>query len=239
MKMKQQSKWWLGLIIFGGLWGLFNLFFWGSKSQQVSLKQESTSKASIQNLTKVDTYSSHEKLNTQSSLSKQESKVVSFEQEFRREAEQISQVDPEPEKTATRLKSWALLLAKEDLKKLTDLALTTNSAGDDRALAVYVLSLSNRPESIENLGEIARKPIPENLNPRAKEFELVLRMQAVEGMTKPEQKTLSVAELQKTIQSSPEAWVVDRSQRALPSLNGKVASPAAQDQAALESLLRR
>ena len=223
--------WIRGLILIGGLWALLNYFLFSNEVSKRTAVKSTEPEDVIQSITK-----------TKGSVVEPKNIPVAhqtFETEFKVESEKIGQVDANPESTHNRLKNWAILLSKADLVKLKKMALNPQSPQDDRALSVYLLSLSNREESLSELGDIARNPIPDNPNPRIKEFELILRRQAVEGLVRPEQKALSVSELKNTIEHSAEPWIVDGSQRGLLSLEGQVEPIQTQDEKALEKLLKR
>lgn len=163
---------------------------------------------------------------------------LSFDDQFRKESEIIGSVDPHPEESNRRLLKWAEKLNQDDLLRLKKKALDFELNGDQRALSVYLLGLSPRAEALAELGEIARSPVPNLPDDRSREFEMIYRAQAIEGLIRPSQPELSRQELQKTIAHVSDSALLDRSIRGLSYLNGSVpSSPKTQDEKALNKLL--
>ncbi|MFN8791352.1 MAG: hypothetical protein ACK5Y2_07850 [Bdellovibrionales bacterium] len=160
---------------------------------------------------------------------------------FTTEAEQISQLDSNPEATELRLRRLSESLQKSELEELRSVILNSQALQDHRFLALTLLAWSKQIQVGDWLSEIASSPFDPFLNPgRQGDFETILRMRAVEGLGElplpPEQQKRHLSSI---VQKSAQSQVVDRAQRALWALAGQAPTPAEQDQEALEKVLSK
>lgn len=132
------------------------------------------------------------------------------------EAYAISQLDDHPEKTEEKLKNLALSFEEKELKQLKATSLDLQKNGDDRMLAVYLLSLSQNSITASLLEEIVLSPLQNQASGSSeKSFEQVIRLQAVEGLQNREDKDQAIKSLSHLTAKLSDNLLADHSQRAL------------------------
>lgn len=150
------------------------------------------------------------------------------------ESKRVGQVDPDPALTEQRLTLAARDLSPAEVEWLGTQALNLTVEMDARFFATYFLALGQSPAALATLKGIALSPIPRLKNERRVEEERVLRMQAVEGMSRNCAQRDAKAELLDVVGAEDEA-VRDRAHRALYACQtGKKIEDG--DKAALEKL---
>jgi hypothetical protein len=158
-------------------------------------------------------------------------------EKLRIEAENVGKIDSAPQETEEKLQNWARSMSASDLTALKATAINVKSPQDERFLAVMLMSWSQKPSAAEHLKDIALSRFdPLLINDRGRDFEKILRMQAVDGLSDlPPTKN----SLQDIIKYSPETYLVDRAHRNQWALQGNAQKPKAQDEVALEALLKK
>lgn len=185
----------------------------------------------------------HEKMeikNPQTKTSEQSSDqntIVDLEAKLHQEAQKISQLDSDPDKTQRELEVFADQLSSTELHLLKDKVINTKEDGDTRSLAVYLLSLSQSEKVLELLKEIALNPLPDTKNDRLITFEETLRASTIDGLVRHPNKNLSVTILDEISKKSQSRLIADRSRRGFESRTRNLATPEEQEQAALQKLL--
>ncbi|MEK6772443.1 MAG: hypothetical protein AABY64_00765 [Bdellovibrionota bacterium] len=160
-------------------------------------------------------------------------------QSFETEVDEIGQLDEHPDQTEAKLKNQAGTLNEAELKELKSKALDPNQYGDDRMLAIYMLSLSQHPISAHLLEEIALSPFEKDVGQNSNSaFEIITRAQAIEGLQNREDKQQAVKSLSKLTAKLSDSNLLDRAQRALSHHHHATPRVEDQDLEALEKFVR-
>ena len=157
---------------------------------------------------------------------------------YNQELEALSQLDEHPEMTERKLKSRAQRMSPDELQSLYQKVLNPQLAGDDRWLAVYLLSLSEEKNSISLLEDVVLSPTPTAQHDLRAEFEKSLRAQAIEGLQNQTDKKKAASSLHKLTQKLDDGFLLDRAQRALSYLENGTPPLEEQDRKALENLVQ-
>lgn len=163
----------------------------------------------------------------------------SFDQYFLAESRQIANLQSSPAEIEKRLDHLAETMTSADVHQLSSIMQDTNRGGDERSLAVEVLSRKKSPEALkalENFVKSHQSTTKENWS-RAQEFESVMRAQAVEGIAAYPQKEAALSVLNDLSQRVDESFLLDRIARSSESVKGNAPAPAQQDDAALRKLI--
>ena len=154
---------------------------------------------------------------------------------FAKESRSVGRVDPDPARTRERLAERAASLSPPEMEWLATQALNVETGADGRFLATYLLAMNGQAAAIGPLFRIAMSRVPSPLGDRRQADEVVLRMQAIEGLSRI-QSTEARDLLQKIAAGHAIAALRDRAHRALYAWEtGKPVED--QDKAALRSLL--
>ncbi len=162
-----------------------------------------------------------------------------FSARFKEESLQIAKIQNDPELTQTRMKDLAKVMAPADVQDLYEIISDEKNNGDQRALAIELLSLKNDTTSLMALQNFVANNT--NVNgtkwDRKKELETVLRAQAVESIAAYPQKDIALSTLGYLQRKVDERFLNDRIGRAAASLSNGAPTPQEQDDAALKKLL--
>jgi hypothetical protein len=162
-----------------------------------------------------------------------------FVAKFKAESLQMAQLQNDPEAVQTRLKLLAREMTSQDVDGLYEIISDDQKDGDQRALAIELLSLKNNTASLLALQNFVGNN--NNINgtkwDRKRELETVLRAQAVESIATFPQKEIAISTLSFLQNKVDEKFLSDRIARAASSLNNGAPSLQQQDDAALKNLL--
>lgn len=163
----------------------------------------------------------------------------SFGEKFKNEAAEIAKLQIDPEAAEERLRQLARSMNQRDVADLYEVISDDSNDPDQRALAVELLSIKNDTASLTALQNfVANKTM---VNGRQwdskKEFETVLRAQAVESIAAYPQKEIALSTLSFLQRRVDEKFLNDRIGRAAANLNGAAPSMQQQDDEALRKLL--
>lgn len=111
----------------------------------------------------------------------QEASVDKIMAWLKHEARSVGQIDPDPKSTLRRLKDYAAKLRRPDIQTLRKAALDYSLDGDQRFMAVYILSLRDQNDSIDALREVVTTPMAATPNERAYSDDLAIRFHALES----------------------------------------------------------
>jgi hypothetical protein len=153
------------------------------------------------------------------------------------EFERVGSLDEDPEASARRMDVLAERLKTPERKELRRMALDPFSDGDERAVAVELLARSSSEEAVPLLESIASDPPPKLQDSRQSSFEQVLRARAIEGLGEHPSPS-AVASLRRVAGRTEDAFLLDRTRRALAAREAHVPAPEKQDEDALRRLLR-
>ena len=171
-----------------------------------------------------------------------ESKAVKpeiFHQRFIKEALQIGKIQNNPELVQSRMKALAGAMRPQDVQGLFDIISNEKNDGDQRALAVELLSLKNDTSSLMALQNFVANNVTVNGTKwdRKKELETVLRAQAVESIAAYPQKDIAISTLSYLQHKVDEKFLNDRIGRAAASLTDGASTLKQQDDDSLKKLL--
>lgn len=109
--------------------------------------------------------------------------IVSTESWVFMQSESMGRTDKNPEATERELRSQVEEMNWDQLVGLKSVALNVELGGDQRFMAAYLLNLSQRPGVSRIMNQLASHPLPFGPEKgRLYEQELVIRMQALEGL---------------------------------------------------------
>lgn len=77
------------------------------------------------------------------------------------DSKSMNSVDHNTEEVAVRLKAQARTLLPEQLPLLSQMATDINFPANSRMLSAYVLTLTDQPQAIENMKDLASKALPD------------------------------------------------------------------------------
>lgn len=162
-----------------------------------------------------------------------------FVAKFKEEAVQISQLQNDPEAVQTRLKALAQEMTPRDVEGLYEIISDDQKDGDQRALAIELLSIKNDTSSLIALQNFVgnNKNVNGTKWDRKKELETVLRAQAVEGIASFPQRDIAISTLGFLQNKVDEKFLSDRIGRAAAGLNNRAPGLQQQDEEALKNLL--
>lgn len=161
----------------------------------------------------------------------------SFDSRFNQAADEISQLQIHPEETEKKLQDLAGEMSSEDVKKIAQVMTNPNINGDQRSMAVEILSRHQTVESLKQLEDFILQHDETTKWSRSREFESVLRAQAIEGIAAFPQKDLALSSLMALDPKLDEAFLKDRIQRSMAGLRSENQSSEKQDNEALSKLV--
>lgn len=162
-----------------------------------------------------------------------------FVQKFKKESLQLAKIQNNPELVQTRMKALADSMTPQDVQGLFEVISDDKNNGDQRALAVELLSLKNDTTSLMALQNFVANNVTVNGTrwDRKKELETILRAQAVESIAAYPQRDIALSTLGYLQQKVDEKFLNDRIGRATASLTENAPSLKQQDDDALKKLL--
>lgn len=140
-----------------------------------------------------------------------------------------------PTEELKAIKSQAENLSETEIQRLASDAVNPQTNQDLRFKSVYLLAHNGNVSLV--LKEIIKTPIPENINERERDFEHILRAQAIEGIENGYEKNISREVLHELMQTTDNAFLLDRLTRAKNSLEGISDSSEVQDNKELEKII--
>lgn len=162
-----------------------------------------------------------------------------FAERFKKESLQIAKIQNDPDLAQNRMKDLAKDMAPQDVQSLFEIISDDKNDGDQRAMAVELLSLKNDTTSLIALQNFVGNNV--NINgskwDRKKELETILRAQAVESIAAYPQRDIARSTLSYLQQKVDEKFLNDRIGRAAASLKDEAPTIQQQDDAALKKLL--
>ena len=162
-----------------------------------------------------------------------------FVQKFKKESLQLAKIQNNPELVQSRMKALADSMIPQDVQGLFEVISNDKNNGDQRALAVELLSLKNDTTSLMALQNFVANNVTVNGTKwdRKKELETILRAQAVESIAAYPQRDIALSTLGYLQQRVDEKFLNDRIGRATASLTENAPSLKQQDDDALKKLL--
>jgi len=140
-----------------------------------------------------------------------------------------------PAEELKAMKTQAEKLSESEIRQLAHDAVNPQISQDQRFKSVYLLAHNGHASHV--LKEIIETPIPENIHERERDFEHILRAQAVEGIEMGFEKNISRQALHDLMQTTDNAFLLDRLNRAKNSLDGVSDSSEVQDNKELEKII--
>jgi len=163
--------------------------------------------------------------------------IESFKKEFSREVLEVGRLQSEPDRVEERLQALAKQLNIEQMDYLFNVMMNSEINGDDRSLAVELMSLNTSVEAHLRLKNFIAH---ENFSFKDRiDFEIALRAQAIEGLLNCSDKNVVVSSLNELKGNTKYSLLSDREERALAYINGTAPSLQDQDNAALKKLITK
>lgn len=163
--------------------------------------------------------------------------LTAFQQQLKIESDLIGQTTDHIEETEKRLQKMAEALDSSQLSYLKNVVMDLNQAGDERALAIELLSRNASSVAAQTLKEFALSN-DRGLRGVAKDQEIVFKAQAIEGIAAQSQKSLALQYLSEISRKTDSAFLNDRALRAQAVIKDNFESLEKQDQKALEKLVK-
>lgn len=163
--------------------------------------------------------------------------ALNFEAKFAEVTEEVSRLQENPEEAENKMQSLAAQLSPKDIKKLSDVMQDSKLNGDQRAMAVEILSRHQSVESLKQLENFIQQPSENGVWNRNREFESVLRAQAIEGIASYPQKDLALSSLMVLDPKINESFLKDRIKRSVAGLKNQAPAAENQDDEALKKLI--
>lgn len=165
--------------------------------------------------------------------------TASFESRFKSESNEVARLQADPAVVEQRLEKMAVKLTAEDIKSLQMVMADPEQAGDDRALAIELLSRKRTPAALDALENfvLEHQTTTKSNWSRPQEFNSVLSAQAIEGIAAYPVKEIALTRLNALSKSGDESFLLDRIARSKQSLRGNVPSPDQIDDAALKKFV--
>lgn len=163
-----------------------------------------------------------------------------FVKKFKSEALQIGKIQNKPEEADKRLRQLASEMRPQDVEGVYEIISDENANGDQRALAVELLSMKNDTNSLIALQNFVanKKTINGTKWDAKKELETILRAQAVEGIAVYPEKEIALSTLNYLQSRVDDKFLSERIGRASSSiLTGSAKSSQQQDEEALKKLV--
>lgn len=169
-----------------------------------------------------------------------ETSLQQFKTEFHHEVLQVGKTTDEPNAVENRMQSIARQMEPEHIQYLEQVLLDRKQGGDERAMAVELLS-RNQSEQAENILKNFilqdQGAVVNNKGQRQQEQEIIFKAQAIEGIAGREDKSLARKHLDEIANKSSQSFLVDRAKRAKAQIDGQLRSLDSQDNEALKKLI--
>lgn len=173
------------------------------------------------------------------SVSADSKPVVPFIDQFKKEAHQISKIQTNPDLAEARIKELAKKMRPQDVDSMYEVMSNDKIDGDQRAMAVELLSAKNDTTSLMALQNFVANNV--NINgqkwDRKKEFETILRAQAVESIATYPQKEIALSTLSYLQQKVDSRFLSERIGRATAQITLNQRTLKEQDEEALKKLV--
>ncbi len=163
--------------------------------------------------------------------------AINFETKFVQVTQAVSQLQENPEVAEQKMQALAGELSSRDIKKLSEVMQDAKSNGDQRAMAVELLSRHQSIDSLKQLENFIQQPLAGGAWNRNREFESVLRAQAIEGIASYPQKDLALSSLMGLDPKLNESFLKDRIKRSMAGLKNQAPAAEKQDDNALKKLI--
>jgi hypothetical protein len=163
----------------------------------------------------------------------------SFDAQFKSASQEMARLQADPSTIETKLDQMAESLSDENVLSLQKIVSNSERPGDDRALAVELLSRKKTPESLLVLETFVKnhQTTTKSNWSRPQEFDSVITAQAIEGIASYPEKDKALTALHTLSRTVKETFLLDRIARSKESINGHAPSPDQQDDAALKKLI--
>jgi len=165
--------------------------------------------------------------------------TAEFIKKFKAEVAEIGKIQNNPDAAQARMKKLADSMTPKHVDGLYEIISDDKSNGDERALAVELLTLKNDTTSLVALQNFVANT--KNINgvkwDQKKELETVLRAQAVEGIAAYPEKEIAISTLNYLQQKVDQKFLSERISRASMSLMYDNKPVTQQDEEALKKLV--
>lgn len=162
--------------------------------------------------------------------------LLQFKSDFKYEVFQIGQTQANPDQIENRLQGLARQMEPAHRLYLKSILIDTNMNGDDRAMAIELLSRNQTRESAEILKNytIADADVTKTQT----EQEMVHKAQAIEGLAVYQDRNVALAYLDEVTKKTNYQFLQDRARRAEASLKNEGPAIETQDLDALNKIIK-
>lgn len=162
--------------------------------------------------------------------------LLQFRSDFKYEVDQIGMTQANPDQIENRLQGLSRQMEPEHKIYLKTVLNNQNANGDDRAMAIELLTRNQTAESVEILKNYAANEST-NLGARA-EQELVFKAQAIEGLAAYQDHPVAISYLDEIRKKTSYPFLQDRARRAEAVLKNEGPAIETQDLDALKKIIR-
>ncbi len=162
--------------------------------------------------------------------------LLQFKSDFKYEVNQIGQTQTNTDEIENRLQGLARQMEPEHRDYLKFILNSQDMNGDDRAMAIELLSRNQTLDSAEILKNYTTNE-PSTNTTRA-EQELVFKAQAIEGLAAYQDRNVAISYLKEINKKTNYKFLQDRAQRAESALKNEGPPIEAQDLEALKKIIR-
>jgi len=163
--------------------------------------------------------------------------LESFKVDFFKEASMVGQLQRDPDQAELRMQVLADRLTPLEISFLSSIASDINRNGDERSMAIEVLSLNTSFDAHRALKDFIEN---ESFGFGAQvDFELALRAQAIEGLVNYTDKSAVIESLVYLKAKTRYSFLNEREERALSFVRGYTPAPEKIDNEALKQLITK
>jgi hypothetical protein len=162
--------------------------------------------------------------------------VQQFKSEFRQEVSQIGRVQTDTEAVENRLQAVARQMEPEHRNYLKMILNSEKSNGDERAMAIELLTRNQTPEAAEILKNYS---LSDSTTGNLKSGEdIIFKAQAIEGLAGYQDRELAISYLNEIGQKTNYSFLQDRVRRAQSALKNEGPAIETQDLEALRKIVK-
>lgn len=162
--------------------------------------------------------------------------VQQFKSEFKYEVAQIGQVQVDTEAVENRLQAFARQMEPDHRNYLKTILMSEKSNGDERALAIELLTRNQTPEAAEILKNYS---LSDSTTGNLKSGEdIIFKAQAIEGLAGYQDRNLAISYLNEISRKTNYSFLQDRVRRAQASLKNEGPTIETQDLEALKKIVK-
>lgn len=162
-----------------------------------------------------------------------------FKTAFKQEVLAVSEIQNDPIAVEKRIQNLASNLGPEQISYLSELVKDQNAQGDERGMAIELLSQSDSEVAHNKLKDFVKNYTSEKNVDHHGQQELPYRLQALEGVSKFSKTSQAIDSLKEIKSSTQNKVILDLANRSLQYLEHGGPSVQQQEEAALKKMLEK